>query len=87
MAELNPNNAHLKSMREQWQKIVAILVAKFSHDREVVITASDVSKLATMFKDDMPCVVSHEQSDGIHITVVSMTEGRRLMCMRGMEEN
>lgn len=87
MSEINPNNAHLVAMREQWQKIVAILLVKFSPGREVVITANDIESLGKVFPGEIPTVVTHEQRDGIHLKIVGEREARKLAARFGHEEN
>jgi len=85
--EINPNNAHIQAMREHWQKIVGILVLKFSPGREVVITEKDIIALGNAFPGEVPTVVSHEQRDGIHLKVVGEREARKLAARYGHEEN
>lgn len=87
MAEINPNNAHLQAMREQWQKIVAILLHKFSPGREVIINAADIKALSTISPGETPTVVSFEQRDGIHLRLVGEREGKKLAARFGHEEN
>lgn len=87
MAELNPNNAHLRAMREHWQKIVGILLHKFSPGREVIITAKDIEALATISPGEIPTVVTHEQRDGIHLKLLGEREARKLAARHGHEEN
>ncbi len=87
MSEINPNNAHLVAMREQWQKIVGILLHKFSPGREVIITAKDIEALATIAPGEIPVVVSFEQRDGIHLRMVGQREARKLAARFGHEEN
>jgi len=87
MSEINPNNAHLKAMREHWQKIVGILLHKLAPGREVIITATDVEALANISPGEIPVVVTHEQRDGIHLKLVGEREARKLAARHGHEEN
>lgn len=87
MTEINPNNAHLKAMREHWQKIVGILLNKFAPGCEVIIEVKDVEALTKISPGEIPVVVSWEQRDGIHLKLVGEREARKLAARHGREEN
>lgn len=87
MAEINPNNAHLKAMCEHWQMIVAILLHKFAPGCEVIIEAKDVEALTKIAPGETPVVVSWEQRDGIYLKLVGEREARKLAARHGHEEN
>jgi hypothetical protein len=56
MAEMNPDNPLVASLREQWQKMCGLVMSKMDV-REVRINSGDVDKLAKMFAPDFPAVV------------------------------
>lgn len=78
MSELNPNNETTSWLREQWHKIVAVLLHKFDLG-EVVITVEDLGALTQAFAGGGgPAVVAQDTSDGLHVKLVNMREGERI---------
>ncbi len=73
--ELNPNHPVTMESRDQWHKIVAILMLKFGVT-EVEITVDDVMGLAERL--DGTCVVLHPVGKKMFVRLVSMEEGQRL---------
>lgn len=77
---LNPHHPVTRALNDQWHKLFAIHMAKLGV-REVVLTAADIEKaLATM---DGLNIAARELPDGLHITLVSDNEARRLARIHG----
>lgn len=54
--EINPSNPGLTGLREQWQKLVVLIMKK--HDlREVTFTAAEIEEL--IGSERMPYLVTH----------------------------
>ena len=74
MSELNPNHPVTKEMREQWHKIVAVLLVKFGKS-EIEITEKDIEALTS---GGEKAVVADTRNNKFVIRLVSMEEGAML---------
>lgn len=76
--ELNPEHPVTRRLHGHWHKICALLLHRFvGAGFEVHITEADVTKIEETFKaEGGPAVLAHEK-DGLHLTLISMAEGRR----------
>lgn len=79
MTELNPENLTTIAMREQWYKLLAIVLWKHRAElpKEVIITEKDIEGINKAFAG-MPVVLAHTRADGIFLKVIDEAEGRRL---------
>ena len=77
--ELNPDNRTTQGLREQWYKLLAVVLWKHRDalPNEVVITGSDIEALLHAFPG-MPVIVAHQRADGLVLRVVDESEGQRL---------
>lgn len=77
--ELNPDHSVTQSLRDQWFKLLAVVLWKYRDalPKEVVLTAQDFDGIARAFPN-MPTIVAHERADGLVLRVVDESEGRRL---------
>lgn len=80
--EANPNHPVTQQMREQWHKIVALLLHKFDLG-EVIITTDDLKALMVDYDGGMPAVVCHDKADGLHLRIVDEAEGLQLAKREG----
>lgn len=78
--EVNPEYPVTQAMSHQWPKIVMMILRKYQAvlGEEVVLTPADIIAFHEAFPDDIPTLVANEQPDGLHLRVVSFTEGKRL---------
>lgn len=76
--ELNPDHPVTHGMREQWHKLLAILLYKYRDvlPRDVVLTSDDIRAIEQF--DPQACVVAHDKADGLHLRVVTRREGEYL---------
>lgn len=81
MSYLNPNHPVSQKMFDQWHKVVGLVMLKLDI-AEVVITLEDLQQLQQGL-----CVVAHDQADGLHIRLVSESEGRQLVSVHGGQPN
>lgn len=72
MSELNPNHEMTAAMREQWQKIAAVLVTKLGGGH-IVLTAEDIMQYPSN-----SFMTIEEKEDGIHLRMVDQKEAERL---------
>lgn len=70
--ELNPNHPMTEGVRDQWHKIVALLVER-TPEKHVVITTADIQRLPLD-----SAVVVEDRMDGLHVYLVGMDEARKL---------
>lgn len=74
--ELNPNHAVTAEVREQWHKIVALLMSKFGK-REVTITPKEIDRALTDVRG-VNITVRFDDDRGIILKLVSDAEAVRL---------
>jgi hypothetical protein len=72
--ELNPNHPVTVEIREQWHKLLAVLMHKFGLT-EVEITVDD---LLTLEKSGLMNITAHPKGDVITLRLVSDAEAARL---------
>lgn len=77
MSELNPNHPVTTVMREQWHKVVALLMIHHGQDH-VVITENDLKRLQAG-----TAVVVKEENDGLHLRLVDGETAQRLVGQAG----
>lgn len=75
--EINPNHPVSRMMRDQWHKVVALLMTK-QRVNEVVITPDDIRALPAD-----PAIAVHEQADGLHIILLDGAVAERLARREG----
>lgn len=77
--ELNPDNRTTQGLREQWFKVLAVVLWKYRAElpAEVVLKPEDFEAITAAFPN-MPTIVAHERADGLVLRVVDELEGRRL---------
>jgi hypothetical protein len=61
-------------MHDQWHKIVALLLFR-SGEKEAFISLEEIMRMTAM---EECVVVIHEKRDGLHLSLVSAKEARRL---------
>jgi hypothetical protein len=77
MSELNPNHPVTNAIRELWYKMAAVMLHKYDLG-EVVITSKDLDQLTQVFGGELPVVAVIAKDDGLHLKLVTETEGKRL---------
>lgn len=70
MTELNPNHAVTRLVRENWNKIAAVLVHK--NGGHVVISSEDLAGMPDLY------MTVQELKDGLHLTLVDLQTAKRL---------
>jgi predicted site-specific integrase-resolvase len=58
MNEINPDNELLTALRDQWQKLCAMVMSK-TKQKQIRINRYDIQKLEKMFDPHAPAVVVH----------------------------
>ena len=72
--ELNPDSPMLEQMREEWQRIVALLVWKYGDGKKgVTLTAEDMQNAQDFF-DEGHRLLAHGHVDSIELRFVSAEE-------------
>ncbi len=75
--KLNPNHPVTQQLDDElMHKLCAVLVMKAGGNAE--ITTEDLHELHAMFAGDAPTLVTNFGQHAIKLTLVSLTEGRRL---------
>lgn len=79
MSELNPDHPVTQGLREQWFKLLAVVLWKYRDTlpKHVVLTEADFAGIAAAFPN-MPTIVAHDRADGLHLRVMDESEGQRL---------
>lgn len=70
--ELNPGHPVTISLRDQWHKVLAVLMRKTAVEH-FVISGEDIDLIG-----DGYCVVGHHKADGLHIYIVDAATAREL---------
>jgi hypothetical protein len=78
MSEINPNHPTTQAVHDQWHKLCALLLQKFT-DGHAVISVEDVHQLGVAGR----VIVVQETHRGIELTLVSELEGQRLARQHG----
>jgi hypothetical protein len=76
--EINPHHPVTQEMREQWHKIVALIMAKLKINH-IEITVEDMET----FGDGTKAVTIEPKGDVLHVRLVTMEEGMRLARKEG----
>lgn len=79
--EVNPENATTQKLREQWPKIVALLLHKYrlALGDDVTITGDDIRAMEQAYAGrGLPSVMADDNATGLHLRVVDEAEARRL---------
>lgn len=74
--ELNPNNRVTTAARDQWHKIVALMMIKLNLT-EVTITQADLEACHAM--PEMPIVMLHDCADGLRVKMITQAEAGQLL--------
>lgn len=74
--KLNPNNKTTQQLDDHYYKLLGLVIHKYDLG-EVVITSKDMDNWINS-TDGMPCLFAHDKADGLHIKVVSESEGMKL---------
>ncbi len=77
--ELNPGHPVTASLRDQWHKIVLLVMEKLG-TTEVVITQQDINRA---LQDQDRAVLVHDRADGLHVRIITMAEAERLAKAQG----
>lgn len=80
-SERNPDHPVTRAMRDQWHKIVAILLHRFGDplDGRVVLSPADIASFqAGMAVTGGANVVIEERDDGLHVWLVGDDEAAKL---------
>ena len=80
--EINPNHPMTKQMRENWHKIVALLLMKLTAGEGATITTQDLQRLAAR---DVAVAVK-DTPEGLNVFIVDTEEARRLAAAGLAEE-
>lgn len=80
--ELNPNHPVTQQLHEQWHKLAILIMIK-NGDDHVVITGKYLEKLSQIYPGDLPAITICEKEDGIHLRIISQTEGALLARKEG----
>lgn len=80
MEELNPNHPVTARMRDEWHKVVALLLHKYELGH-VVLTGEDVQRFGAEHPDSV--VMLFDRDDGIHLKIITRAEGERLAAEHG----
>lgn len=75
--EINPENEVVKTLHNQWHKVVAVILNKLNL-REIEITSMDIIKLQLDFPEGMPTVLADSRGGKFVIKLITEAEGRRL---------
>lgn len=75
MDEINPNHPTSAGLRDQWHKLVALLIWKYELGH-VVLSPEDLERMFEEHPDSV--VVAEDRRDGIHLRLVTREEGERL---------
>lgn len=80
MPELNDQHPVTRALHGEWHKLLAFVLWKHRDvlPRDVVVTREDIDALLREFGDGMPVIVANEKADGLHLSIVTEAEGRRL---------
>lgn len=78
--ELNPDHPVTNEMREQWHKIVALLMMQRG-ETEVEITLQEIQAMTLAVEPQ--AVVIEEKGDRLLLRLVSMAEAQRLASLGG----
>lgn len=75
--ELNPDHPVTKGLRDQWYKMLAIILWKHRHDLgdEVVISLEDLREFA---ESGHTTIVADDKRDGVHVFLVNDEEAIKL---------
>lgn len=91
MAELNPENELVQAVRDQWQKIAALLLYQLKGTGVVRIGVNDIEKFTNLFKGDMPTILMKIEGRGreeeIVLQIVSAKEGKKLADQDRLKRN
>lgn len=82
MAELNPDNLLVKALREQWQKLCAIVMHKQGM-REINITREDIEAFVGMFEGELPVILVQEKGEVIVLKLVKWSDAEKLAKQHG----
>jgi hypothetical protein len=74
--EVNPNHPVTQAVHDHWHKIAALLVQKLGGS--ALITSDDVLALGVD-----KAVTVQELSDGLHVRIISLSEGEKLAKIHG----
>lgn len=67
----------LDQLRDEWQKIAAVLLWKLKGREKVTLTGADFEAYAREFEPGIPCLYTHGHKDSIDFQIVDEPTARR----------